>query len=274
MKTLPIIQSLWVGERLSLMEQLSISSFLHHGHPFNLYVYGDVLGIPEGVTIKDANKIIPSDKIFKYKDHNSYAGFANLFRYKLLVEKGNYWVDTDIICLKPLQHNTEYVFAAQRQKNSPFRYKGKRGLLYMAKKVVARNWHYAKNIFPFKNIISVNSCLIKAPKNSAIMDYCYNESAKQNPADLKWGQTGPQLLTTAVKRFDMWRYVADPEVFCPIDCWKWRNFLKPSYGKCFSSTAQTFHLWNEMWRRNNIDKSANFSEKCIYEKLKKAYLGS
>jgi hypothetical protein len=111
---LPIIQSLWIGNKLSVMEQLSISSFLQNGHSFHLYIYDDVEGIPNGTTIKDANKILPSSKIFKYKNHDSYAGFANLFRYKLLLERGSYWVDTDIICLKPFQDKTEYVFAGQR----------------------------------------------------------------------------------------------------------------------------------------------------------------
>jgi hypothetical protein len=48
-----------------------------------------LVDIPNGVTIHDANKIIPAEKIFKYKNNGSYAGFANLFRYKLLLEKGS-----------------------------------------------------------------------------------------------------------------------------------------------------------------------------------------
>ena len=46
------------------MERLSISSFLKNGHPFHLYVYEAVKGIPEGVTIKDASDVLPTDKIF------------------------------------------------------------------------------------------------------------------------------------------------------------------------------------------------------------------
>ena len=50
--TYPVIQSLWVGEKLSVMEILSISSFLQKGHPFHLYVYDDVKGVPDGVNIE------------------------------------------------------------------------------------------------------------------------------------------------------------------------------------------------------------------------------
>ena len=33
----------------SVLEQLSIRSFLSHGYPYHLYVYNDVRGVPEGV---------------------------------------------------------------------------------------------------------------------------------------------------------------------------------------------------------------------------------
>lgn len=107
---LPVIQSLWIGESLSVMEQLSITSFLSNGHEFHLYAYDDVKNVPEGTVLKDASEIISPDKIFKYKDHDSYAGFANLFRYTLLLERGQWWVDTDVVCLSPLDFKQRYVF--------------------------------------------------------------------------------------------------------------------------------------------------------------------
>jgi len=243
MNTPSVIQSLWIGKELSVMERLSISSFLKNGHPFHLYVYDDVSGIPEGVTILDASKILSPDRIFKYKNHNSYAGFSNLFRYKLLLEKGAYWVDTDVVCLKEFLHNEEYVFTAERM---PSRF--------------------------FRNKLKFGSCIIKVPKDSAIMDYCYKESAKKDSNRLFWGQTGPHLLTRAIKKYKMKSFVADPEVFCPINWWDLNQLISESPGINALKGSQAVHLWNEMWRRNNIDKSAQFDKNSIYEKLKKAYL--
>ena len=37
-----IIQSLWIGEELSVMEQLCLSSFVKNGHEVHLYTYEDV----------------------------------------------------------------------------------------------------------------------------------------------------------------------------------------------------------------------------------------
>ena len=43
-----VIQGLWIGSELSMLERLSIASFLDNGHDYHLYTYGDVRGIPDG----------------------------------------------------------------------------------------------------------------------------------------------------------------------------------------------------------------------------------
>ena len=78
-----IVQGLWVGPTLSVMEQLSIASFLRHGHTYHLYVYEDVQHIPAGTVVQDGNQILPSSRIFQYTAHKTYAGFANFFRPRL-----------------------------------------------------------------------------------------------------------------------------------------------------------------------------------------------
>lgn len=238
-----IIQSLWIGEKLSVMEKLCISSFITHGHPFHLYVYDEVMGIPEGATVKDASKILPADKIFKYKDRDSYAGFANLFRYKLLLEEGNYWVDTDMVCLQPFQHDADYVFASERlpSEASP-------------------------------GLVKANNCLMKTPSGSAIMEYCYQTSAQKDSGTLEWGETGPKLLTEAITRMKMQNYVARPDTFCPVNWWEWSQLLDGLIDDRVLTDSHAVHLWNEMWRRNRVDKSGTFNANSVYEQLKQTYL--
>ena len=60
-----IIQSLWIGEALSKMEQLSIKSFRDFGHEYHLYTYGTVKNIPEGTVVKDGNEIVPASARFR-----------------------------------------------------------------------------------------------------------------------------------------------------------------------------------------------------------------
>src|SRR5579862_9281216 len=111
-----IIQGLWVGSSLSAMERLCISSFLKHGHIFRLFVYEPVTGIPPGTEVHDAKLILPASAIFRYAN-GSLAGFSNFFRYKLLLERGGWWVDLDTVCLKYFDFEDDYVFASHLQKD-------------------------------------------------------------------------------------------------------------------------------------------------------------
>lgn len=103
-----IIQSLWIGDELSKVEQLCIASFLTNGSPFHLYTYSDVKNIPTGTIIKDANDIIPSSEIFRL-NNGSYAVFADWFRFEMLYKVGGFYVDMDMICMKPFDFEHEEV---------------------------------------------------------------------------------------------------------------------------------------------------------------------
>src|SRR2546423_1207898 len=108
-----IIQGLWIGPELSVMEQLSIASFMRNGHEYHLYIYDEPKNVPVGALIKDANEILPAASVFQYKQYPSYSGFSNFFRYKLLLERGGWWVDTDTICVKPFDFPELYVFFSE-----------------------------------------------------------------------------------------------------------------------------------------------------------------
>jgi hypothetical protein len=86
-----IVQGLWIGPELSVMEQLSIASFLRNGHEYHLYVYGEVKNIPMGTRVKDGDEeILPVSMIFQYRREKSYSAFSNFFRYRLLLERGGW----------------------------------------------------------------------------------------------------------------------------------------------------------------------------------------
>ena len=112
-RSLPPIQSLWIGDSLDEMERLSACSFLAHGHPYHLYVYSDVKNIPAGVHVMNANDILPEKEIYKAGPTEGYAPFSDWFRWELLYKKGNYWMDMDMICLKKLDFSQEVIVAKQ-----------------------------------------------------------------------------------------------------------------------------------------------------------------
>lgn len=113
-----IVHGLWIGKALSPVELLCLHSFVAYGHTFHLWLYDDIQAmLPEGVIRQDASTIIARDQVFAYRNSNqfghgkgSYAGFSDIFRYKLLYEKGGWWADLDVVCLRQLDFEEDYVF--------------------------------------------------------------------------------------------------------------------------------------------------------------------
>jgi len=233
-----IISSLWVGDRLSAMERLSISSFQRCGHEFHLYVYGEVSGIPDGAVVRDGNDILPASMIFMYSRQATYAGFSNYFRYKLLLEQGGWWVDLDTVCLKLFDFPDKYVFSSEVNEGSPH----------------------------------VNCGMLKAPPGSPLMQYLWEECSRIDPKELTWGQCGPQLMSRAVESFSLQSHIQPPDVFCPIPFPEWRRMVEPGIPWSFGEETRAVHLWNEMWRRHQKDKDGRYDENCLYESLKRQFL--
>jgi hypothetical protein len=109
--------SLWIGSKLGETELLTLKSFADKGHHIHLWAYKEIKNVPENVSIFDANTIIPESQVFKYDENGkidwgkgSYAGFSDIFRYKLLYEYGGWWIDMDVTCLKKFEIEDAYFF--------------------------------------------------------------------------------------------------------------------------------------------------------------------
>lgn len=232
-----IVQGLWIGPALSVMEQMSIASFIQNGHEYQLYIYDEVKNIPPATVIRDASEILPASRIFQYKHFPTYAGFANYFRYKLLLERGGWWVDTDTICLKPFDFPEAHVFATEK----------------------------------VDELEVVTSGIIKAPVGSPVMAYAWEVCQSKQPDQLVWGETGPRLMGEAVKKFSMESYVKSYHCFCPRSYYEWHSVLEPDAEE-LDERAYAIHLWNERWRDTGQDKNAEYDHGCLYEQLKRRYL--
>src|SRR5688572_16767620 len=173
------------------MERLSIESFLRHGHEFHLYTYGDVEGVPRVVELSTAYEILHRERIFVYRDFPSVSGFSNFFRYKLLLERGGWWVDADMVCLRPFEFVGEHVFASELSKATRY----------------------------------VSTGAIRAPRGSEAMAYAWEVCQSKDPSQLKWGETGPALLAQAVERFALQDAVQEPAIFCPFPYAEWEKVL-------------------------------------------------
>jgi mannosyltransferase OCH1-like enzyme len=234
-----VVQGLWIGPELSVLEQLSLASFIRNGHQYHLYVYDEMKNIPEGTIVRDANEILPASSIFLYKQPPSYAGFANFFRYKLVLERGGWWADTDTICLKPFDFPEEYVFSSE---------------------VIGGGLEV------------INSGIFRAPAGSDVMAYAWGVCRTKNPEKLVWGETGPKLMAEAVGKYALGKYKKPHQVFCPVGYLDWHTVLEPDAQVSLEESSYAIHLWNERWRATNQDKNAEYHRDCLYEQLKRKYL--
>jgi hypothetical protein len=234
-----IIQGLWIGAELSVMEYLSIASFLANGHPFHLFVYSHVKNIPAGTIIRDGEEILPASAIFRYRDNGSYAGFANFFRYELLWKYGGWWVDLDTICLHPFRFADDYVIGSE-----PVADGGSHPI----------------------------SGVLKTPPQSPLMQYLTEVCRGKDRDTLKWGETGPKLVAEGIRRLSLGNYLQASDVFCPLGYYDWKHVLDPAVSVALDTPVSAIHLWNEMWRRHGQDKNAVYHPDCLYERLKARYL--
>lgn len=232
-----IIHGLWIGAHLSALEFLTIHSFLFHGHEFHLWLYEPLLTpLPSGVIVQDANEILPEKHIFRYKNKNtsghgkgSLAGYSDIFRYKLLFEKGGWWSDMDITCLKPLLFLTPYVF---------------------------RN----------HDLLPVVGNLMKCPKGSPLMLACFEIAIKQITAENTDWLKPVVILNEQIKKFQLLKFVRK-DISNP-DRWEIIERYR-SFSSRIPENYYVLHWMNEEWRSNGIDKNTVIKYSLLDKQMKK-----
>lgn len=234
-----VINSLWVGDSLSTMEKLAISSHLKQGHEYHLWVYDD-LEVPEGTVLRYAGDILGEESVFCYSGDKedgggSVSAFSNLFRYKLLKEQGGWWCDTDVVALKPFDWQKPFLFASEKTD---------------------------EGIIP-------TTCVIKVLPASLVMSLCYGKALQADRETVMWGEIGPRLLGESIATCKLGRQVAASDVFCPVNWWDINKFFEPTE---IPEESWAVHLWHEMWRRGDHDKDGTYWSGSLYEQLKETYI--
>ncbi len=101
--------SLWIGERLSYINQLCLVSHLRHGHPVTLYCTDTVQNIPKGVTIRPASEIMEIDRDLVAATSASF--LSNVFRYKMIRATDAIWIDCDALCHRLFPDDATHIYA-------------------------------------------------------------------------------------------------------------------------------------------------------------------
>lgn len=229
------IKSLWIGP-LSKLERMCMKSFVKQGYAFELYCYSVPDGVPAGVVIKDAKEIVPADKLIEFQNT---ANFSDYFRWTVLYEKGGWWVDMDVYCLRRFNIAQEYVFSSQ--------------------------------LTPGRDHDEPNCQVVRAAVvHSEVMRWLKERVERMDTRVNDWSELGPKGAVEAVKRFDLQKYVMPHAAFCPLHYFEAPNnlFGYGSNSNGFDSSNYGVHLWNEEIRRSGKNKEG-FYPQSLYERLQR-----
>ena len=219
--------SFWHGGPLHPFAWACLASFPDEGAALSLYSYDPRLGVPPGVRLRDARKICPDETLVRryFADGKpSIATFADMFRYRMIRETGQCWVDTDLVCLRtPAFAKDAYVFGRQADAVST---------------------------------LLVNNAVLRLPPASPALAELVATAEAAAGVDGRWGALGPFLLTPVLEKHGLYDRALDPRVCYPIEPEQfWRLFLPGFHDEVARAVegATLLHLWSEAIRWSGWD---------------------
>lgn len=226
----------WSSRPLGEFGHIALRSALSHGHPTYLYTYDDRSQlrqvVPDGVHLVDAREVLPPRLYEECLAKREIHAFSDIFRYALLYEQGGWWLDTDIVLLKPLDFISDHVFSTQ--------------------------W------FGLEGGHACVNDVMRAPSGSKHMRHLYEKAlAGWNSGHrLEFGALGPSLLTEyllSAEGTDLIPCVLSPTYFNSID-WTEVDLFTSENGEAFTLLADPrvtgVHLWTKSWRDRGLTPDA------------------
>ena len=262
MSSLPIIQMFWHGTPLSRIERVSIASFLHHGHSVDLYAYEEPIGAPAGVRVLDAECILPRSALFEHRRTQSFAPFADWFRYRVLFERGGIWADADVVCLQPFEYSSPWVYAWQDDSYI------NNAVLGLPAGDPLAEWLASCCEKP-NRMLPYDSLEVRLRKLRRRM-------FRGNRRDrVGWGENGPKGLTRAAHHFGYVERALPSWHFYPVAHQSHRALFESQErgGGVELNGSRAVHLWNQLLKgRPGFDKNARFPATSPFEQLCARYL--
>ncbi len=213
---LAIINALWIGDKLGPISRCCLYSFIMRGHVVNLYTYGSISDLPEGISIEDARSIIPEDEIIRHRKTGSYALFSDIFRYALLnkLDDKNLYVDCDVYCIEPIRIPKNGYFLGYEDDN------------YVNGAVLALP---TTSVLLEKLLFAANDPMFIPEWYQPSRRYKYFLKKKfgfgRTLEDMPWGVIGPAAITHYVKSLELIDKTQPIDVLYPVHHHKIISYL-------------------------------------------------
>lgn len=224
--------TLWIGDHLGPVERACLRSVVRQGHHLTLYCYQEPIGIPKGVEVEDASRVLPETAIVRHR-RGSVAPFSDWFRYELLKRRLGTWIDTDMYLLRPLDDQAEHLFGEERP-----------GVINNAVlRLPADSPVLDELLAPFHGTMPT----WLAPRHRLSSHVRRWLRGGVDVGAMPWGTTGPAALTAAAAKFGLCSLALPSTAFYPVP-WEHAHWiLDPALDLQQMVTGSTvgIHLWNE-----------------------------
>jgi len=174
--------TLWKGPSLSAFEASCLYSFVGAGHQVTLFSYEPVVGVPAGIKRADAAPIGDAAWLnaFLLNGVPSIAHFSDLFRYRMFERTELTWIDADLLLL--------------------------------------RSWDQDPNqtLLALETPHSLNGAVMRVPSQERWLSTLIEQSEALRGRSIRWGETGPRLVTRVAGTHAGGAQAAPPLVYFPI----------------------------------------------------------
>jgi len=242
---LRVVNMLWIGDRLSPIEQLSIRSFISQGHPVHLFTFGEVNGIPAGTQVLDARDFMSDNeyKQLRHRKSGSYSLAADLFRYRLMQVNAGFWSDADFVCLKPVSCAESHVFGWENETHLC------NGFLYLPPESPVLT-----QLLDYFEYTRVPPWLSRSKRYKLHMRRLLGQHIRA--ADLPWGVFGPKGLTWLARHNNVIDQAQAQTVFYAHPLANAEQIFDARYRLEDVQAAETvlLHLWNERIKERKYER--------------------
>lgn len=213
----------WHGCELGPYQLLCLRSFVTHGHQVEVFSYDRGLSVPDWVALRDAGEILPTDHVLHYRTGfgaGSPALHSNLFRYAMLHRLGGWWIDLDVVMLRPDPPPEEVFVAVATQAGDV-----------------------------------TGNAVIKFPQGHELLAEAVDRCTALGENVSFWGETGPLLLTELLEKHGLAPYRRPAASAYPVPWSELVALFDPArcaevQNRCIESYF--LHLFNEAWRGSGI----------------------
>lgn len=206
------LSTFWHGEPLGPYQLLCLRSFVDSGHHVTVFTYDPNLVMPTWLARRDASEILPPARALR-----NQVAHINLFRYALLCHLGGWWIDPDLVALKPDLPQEQFFFAAS----------GERDLVSLG--------------------------MVKFPSGHALLTAAIERAAASDVGS--WAKSGSPLFTALLEQHGLMQHSRPPAEACPVSWFELEIMFDPLRAdevrrRCASSYALDLH--DEVWRGAGI----------------------